>query len=149
MVRSSYSPVAGMPRAVSSDAPEDHARAEPLVLLAVEPAVVVGEGVEIEVLDQPVEPDRDLARPTRNPPRTTESSSVNISAGERHPLGGLGIRDLIDPHPQVVELEHLDVGAERCRQQREVGRDVQHARDRGDPSARGERDAARRGRGRP
>ena len=42
---------------------EDHARAEALVLLAVESAVVVGERVEVEVLDESVEPDRDAGAP--------------------------------------------------------------------------------------
>ena len=62
-VRSSYSPAIGMPRAVRSEAPRIMPGAEAFVLFAVEAAVVVGQRVEVEVLDEPVQADRDLGAP--------------------------------------------------------------------------------------
>ena len=58
---------------------QDHPGAEPFVLLAVQAAVVVGHGVQVEVLHQPVQADRHLSRPRRSPRRSRESSSVKIS----------------------------------------------------------------------
>ena len=82
------------------------------MLLAVEAAVVVGHRVEVEVLDQPVQPDRDLRAPGEVVvvDRVVEGEDL---PGQLHALRDLGVGDLVDPHPQVVELEHLDVRAER------------------------------------
>ena len=107
---------------------EDHAGAEPLVHLAVEAAVVVGEAVEREVVDQPVEADRDPCAPSAKSSSSTDVVEVEDLAGQVDSARDLGVGDLLDPYPQVVELEHLHVTAEVGRDEGEVGRDVEHAR---------------------
>ncbi len=95
------------------------------MLLAVQPPVVVGDGVEVEVLDQPVESDRHL----RSPGEVVLVDALverEQCAGELQAVGELGVCHFLDTHTEVVELEHLHVGAELGGDQRHVGRDVEH-----------------------
>ena len=87
--------------------------AEPFVLLAVEAPVVVGERVEVEVVDQSVEADRHLWRPRRSPRRLTVSSSLKICRARSIRSAVSASVTCLDPYPEVVELEHLHVRAER------------------------------------
>ena len=45
--------------------------------------------------------------------------------GDLDPVVGLVVGDLLGAHPQVVELQDLDVTAELRRDHGEVGRDVE------------------------
>jgi hypothetical protein len=105
--------------------PEDHARAEPLVLLALQAAVIVGQAVEGEVLDQRVQPDGHPGGPFQ------VRFLHGIVDGEdaprrRDPLFFLLVGHCRDPYPEIVELEDLDVAAEVGGHQGEVGRHVKH-----------------------
>ncbi len=106
---------------------ENHARTQPLVLLAIEATVVVGQRVEVEVVDQSIQSHADRRTPGEVlfPDRVIEGEDL---PGEVHAGRRLCVGDLLDALPQVIELEHLDVGTERGRQQCQVGRDIQHAR---------------------
>ena len=59
----SPSPDVGTPARGEQRVADDQAGADALVDVAADAAVVVGEPVEREVLDEPVEPDRDARRP--------------------------------------------------------------------------------------
>jgi hypothetical protein len=103
--------------------PEDHARAEPLVLLALQAAVIVGQAVEGEVLDQRVQAGGDPGGPFQ------VRFLHGIVDGEdalrrRDPLLFLLVGHGRDPYPEIVELEDLDVAAEVGGHQGEVGRHV-------------------------
>lgn len=93
--------------------------------LALESAVVVGEAVELEVFDEPVESDRYPGGP----------GEIVLVDGvvegedrtrERDAFGGLLVRHGGDPDPQVVEFEDFDVSAELGGDQRHVGGDIEH-----------------------
>src|SRR5207244_2800996 len=90
---------------------EDHACTEAFVLLALEAAVVVGNAVEVEVGDQPVEADGNLCGPTEVVvvDRAVEREDL---AGEILTRHDLRLGDRRDPYSQVVELDHLHVAAE-------------------------------------
>ena len=96
------------------------------MLLALEATVVVGDAVEVEVGDQPVEPDGDLCGPAEVVlvDRAVQGEDL---AGEVLAGHDLGVGDRSDPYPEVVELEHLHVTAEVHRHERQVGGDVEHA----------------------
>src|SRR6185369_16620010 len=99
----------------------------PLVLFTVQPAVVVRDAVQLEVVDQSVEADRDPGAPGEVVlvDRVVQHEDL---AGQLHPVGDLVVGHGEHPLPQVVELKHLDVRAEGGGQQGEVGGDVEHAR---------------------
>ena len=66
LVLRSPSPAAGTPRAVSSELPTISPELDALGDVAADAAVVVGETVELEVLDEPIEPDGDARRPVED-----------------------------------------------------------------------------------
>ena len=105
---------------------QDHPGAEPFVLLAVQAAVVVGEAVEVEVGHQPVEPHRDLGAP-REVLVVHRLGHLEDLRRLGHSGVHFGLRDLLDAHPQVVELQHLHVAAEVRVHHGQVGGDVVHA----------------------
>lgn len=79
--------------------------------LAVEAAVVVRQGVQVEVLDEPVESD--------GHPRGPDQVVLEKGFGQLEHLADLGefgldllVPGLLDTHPQVVELQALDVAAQ-------------------------------------
>ena len=102
---------------------DDQAGGDALVHVAVDAAVVVGEPVEREVLDEPVEARRRRAPTTRSCSGVI-SSAIGSAPGSRKveqladlvplALDRVGVGRL-DARDEVVDLEHLDVRAPPAR----------------------------------
>ena len=106
---------------------QDHPGAEPFVLFAGQSAVIVGHGVQVEVLHKAVQADGHL----RAPREVVVVHGVihdEEFAGEPEPFGHLRLGDGVDPFAEVIEFEHLHVGAEGGGHGGEVGGDIEHAR---------------------
>ena len=95
--------------------------------LSAETAVVVRHRIEVEIVDQLVEPDRNPSAPREIVVFHRLVNSEDL-AGQRDTFCHLSIRDLVDAHAQIIELEHFDMCAELCRHERQIGRDVEHSR---------------------
>ena len=105
---------------------EDHPGTEPLVLLAFKTAVVVGDRVEGEILDELIEPDRYPCGPFEVD-RVDAAVEFEDLARKLDAGCGLVVSDSVDTHPKIVELDDLHVTAQVRRDHREVSRDVEHA----------------------
>ena len=88
----SPSPRGGTPRAVSRELPTIRPGCDALGDVAADAAVVVGEPVELEVLDEPVEPDGDAGRPVEDLGRDLGRDRIGAGVGEIEDLA-----DLLDP----------------------------------------------------
>ena len=151
----SPSPAAGTPRAVSSELPTIRPAATRSFDVAGDAAVVVREPVQLEVVDQPVEPDRDARRPLEDLGRDLAGDRIGARLGQIEgradllalPLDG-GCVGRLDALDEVVDLEHLDVRARLRVHLREVGVHVEHPRIRvpEEAEARGRAGCARRAR---
>jgi hypothetical protein len=95
------------------------------VLFAGQGAAVVGDRVEAEVVHEVVQAEGDLRGPGEVV-RVDGGVEGEQLPGQAPPVGDLGVGELIDADPQVVELEHLHVGAEGGGHAGEVSRDVEH-----------------------
>ena len=112
---------------------DDETRAHSLGDVVSDTAVVVGEPVELEVLDEPVEADRDARRPVEDLGRDLGGDRVGAGVRQVEDLSDLvalpfdcrGVGRL-DTGDEIVDLEHLDVrtglGMHLC----EVGVHVEH-----------------------
>ncbi len=81
------------------------------MLFAGQSAVVVGHGVQVKVLHEAVQADGHL----RAPRKVVVVHGVIHNekfAGEPEPFGHLRFGDGVDPFAEVIEFEHLYVGAE-------------------------------------
>ena len=107
--------------------PQDHPGAEPFVLFAGEAAVVVGHGVEIEVLHEPVQADGYFGAPGEVVVVHGVVKDKQLP-GQVEAFSDLRVGDPVHPFPEVIEFQHLHVGAEGGGDGGEVGGDVQHAR---------------------
>ena len=112
---------------------DDHAGAEALGLVAADAAVVVGQRVELEVGDEPVEARGDARRPVELLGLDRPGDRVGGGVREREHRadlvllrGRLVIADLLHARAEVVDLEHLDVRAELRVDHGEVGVHVEH-----------------------
>ena len=114
---------------------DDQPGGDALVHVAADAAVVVGEAVEREVLDEAVEPDGDARRPLEALGRDLAGDRVGARVGEVEQLadllalaldrGGVG---RLDARDEVVDLEHLDVRARLRVHLGEVRVHVEHPR---------------------
>ena len=97
------------------------------MLFTGEAAVIVGHGVQIEVLHEPVQADGYFGAPGEVVVvhGTVEDKQL---PGKVEAFSDLRVGDPVDPFPEVIELQHLDMGAEGGGDGGEVGGDVQHAR---------------------
>ena len=114
---------------------DDEARAHPLGGVVADAAVVVGESIELEVLDEAIEPDGDARRPVEELGR--DLGGDRVGAGVRQVED---VPDLVsflsiavgagrlDAGDEVVDLEHLDVCSGLRVHLREVGVHVEHPR---------------------
>ena len=127
-VRSSYSPAIGMPRAVRREAPRIIPAPSRSCCLAVQPAVVVGEAVQVEVLDQAVQADGHLRAPREVVVVHGVVDGEDLAGELRAVRVTSRLGDRVDPYAQVVELQHLHVPAEVGRHQVRSVDDVEHAR---------------------
>ena len=78
-----------MPRAVSSELPTISPAVTRSFDVAADAAVVVGQPVEREVLDEPVEPDRDARRPVEDLRRDLVGDRIGARVGEVEQLADL------------------------------------------------------------
>ena len=114
---------------------DDQAGRDPLGDVAADAAVVVRQPVELEVLDEPVEPDGDTRRPLEDLGRDLGRDRIDAGIGEVEggadllalALDRLGVGRL-DALDEVVDLQHLDVRARLRVHLREVGVQVEHPR---------------------
>ncbi len=112
---------------------DDEPRAHALGDVVADAAVVVGETVELEVRDEPIEPDGDARRPVEDLGRDLGGDRVGAGVGQIEDLADLPVLALdrrglgrLDTGDQVVDLEHLDVRAGLGMHLREVGVHVEH-----------------------
>ena len=112
----------------------DQGRADPLGEVAADAAVVVGERVELEVRDQPVETDGDARRPREHVGRDLPGDRVVAGVRELEDLADLvllprdrGVVGRLDACGEVVDSAP-DVRAGLRVHLREVGVHVQHPR---------------------
>ena len=133
LVLRSPSPAVGTPRRGEQGVADDQPRAHALGDVVADAAVVVGETVELEVRDEPIEPDGDAGRPVEDLGRDLGGDRVGAGVGEIEDLADLSILALdrgdlgrLDTGDQVVDLEHLDVRARLGVDLREVGVHVEH-----------------------
>ena len=133
LVLRSPSPAVGTPRPREQGVADDQPRAHALGDVVADAAVVIGETVELEVRDEPVEPDGDAGRPVEDLGRDLGGDRVGAGVGEIEDLADLSILALdrgvlrrLDTGDQVVDLEHLDVRARLGVDLREVGVHVEH-----------------------
>ncbi len=103
--------------------------------VAPDAAVVIGEPVQLEVLDEAIEPDRDTRRPLEDLGRDLAGDRVDACVGEIELLSNLlalaldprGV-DSLDSFDEIVDLQHLDMGPGLRVHLREVGVQVEHPR---------------------
>src|SRR5665213_2656058 len=105
---------------------EDHPSAQALVDLTLETAVVVGDRIKREIVDEAVETDGNLCGPSKI---VGVDATVELKDLARKFLSGrdLCLRDRVDSDPLVVELHDLHVTTEMSGDHREVCRDVEHS----------------------
>ncbi len=102
-------------------------------MLSADAPVVVGEPVELEVLDEPIEPDRDARRPVEDLGRDLGGDRVRADVRQVEDLADLAFLPLdrrgvgrLDTGDELVDLEHLDVRTRLGMHLREVGVHVEH-----------------------
>ena len=112
---------------------DDEARAHSLGDVVADTAVVVGEPVELEVVDEPVEADRDACGPVEDLRRDLGGDRVGAGLREVEDLLDLVVlpfdrlgRRRFDPGDEVVDLQHLDVRPGLRLHLRQIGVHVEH-----------------------
>ena len=130
----SPSPDAGHAARGQQRVADDHAAAQFFVGVAAQAAIVVGQAVQVEVGDQPVQPAGDPGRPTQRLLGDRLGDLVAARFGHVEHLADLRdlgvdlcLAGLADPLVQVVHLQDLDVHPKLAVVHREVGVHIQHA----------------------
>lgn len=106
---------------------KDHAGSEFLVEFAAQTPMIIRQGIEVEILDEAIKSHRYTGAPGEVVVDNTVIQGEYFAC-DIHPFSDLSVGHLVDPHPEIVELQNLDVRSERCRKKCEVGRDVEHSR---------------------